>query len=559
MRRTRRAPAAADQAAASGDPSATASPTGDRVPAARARLSVVRIAVALVVVAATATGTGTLAMRALHRNHRAGVRWFAPYVDVTLTPSFDFQDAAANPNLDVVLAFVVGSATHRCQPTWGGYEGLDAAAAHLDLDRRIVRLRERGGDVVVSFGGAANQELAVSCTDPVALANAYRSVIDRYRLSVIDLDLEGAGLDPAAVARRAAAIAQVQARTRGHGGRLDVWLTVPVAPDGLPAGAIAAVRAMLRAKVDVTGVNLMTMDYGGSRPADQDMVAASLAAVDAAAGQVTTAYREVGVTLSPPQAYAKLGVTPMIGQNDVRADRLDPASARRLFDQASRRGVTRFSMWSLNRDVSCGANVDPAIADDRCSGVDQEPREFSSIFSRIRGSATPGAATPDPAVDGGRASGSGSTARAVGTVGASTPGPYAAWRPRREYDTNARVAWHGMVYEAKWWTKGASPDAQAVHEWDSPWRSVGPILAHDVPLAPASTLPAHTYPGWRLTQTYLPGDRVMAKGVGYRAKWWNRGDDPAADVDNTWQSPWEPVGPPADPSTAAPSAPRAPG
>jgi chitinase len=43
---------------------------------------------------------------------------------------------------------------------------------------------------------------------------------------------------------------------------------------------------------------------------------------------------------------------------------------------------------------------------------------------------------------------------------------------------------------------------------------------------------------------YYPGDRVQLQGTGYRAKWWTRGDDPAADVDNAWQSPWETVGAP---------------
>ncbi len=64
----------------------------------------------------------------------------------------------------------------------------------LDLDRRIMRLRERGGDAIVSFGGEVNNELAVTCTNQAALIAAYRSVINRYHSRTVDFDIEGSAL-----------------------------------------------------------------------------------------------------------------------------------------------------------------------------------------------------------------------------------------------------------------------------------------------------------------------------------------------------------------------------
>ena len=82
----------------------------------------------------------------------------------------------------LALSFVVADPGEPCTPSWGGYYSLDAAGETLDLDRRISQLRAAGGDVMVSLGGAANHELAVTCQDDGALLDAYRAVVERYDL-----------------------------------------------------------------------------------------------------------------------------------------------------------------------------------------------------------------------------------------------------------------------------------------------------------------------------------------------------------------------------------------
>src|SRR6185437_1618111 len=100
--------------------------------------------------------------------------WFAAYVDVTATPTYSFEQVGNSANRDAVLSFIVSDPSDACTPTWGGAFTMDQASASLDLDRRIARLQQQNGSVAISFGGLDNQELAVKCTDPAKLLQAYQ-------------------------------------------------------------------------------------------------------------------------------------------------------------------------------------------------------------------------------------------------------------------------------------------------------------------------------------------------------------------------------------------------
>src|SRR5690606_33769826 len=152
----------------------------------------------------------------------------------------------AAQNRDAILSFIVSSPDDGCTPTWGGVYTLDQAGAMLDLDRRIAWLTQQGGHVAVSFGGLLNDELAVGCEDEAKLTEAYRSVIDRYKLDTIDLDLELEGLTSTeAGVRRAKAIAKLQIEQRAQAKHLAVWVTLPVIPQGLTKDGTDAVALLL--------------------------------------------------------------------------------------------------------------------------------------------------------------------------------------------------------------------------------------------------------------------------------------------------------------------------
>ena len=230
-----------------------------------AELSPVRVVVLLVVLAVIGFGGWRLISNdtSAASAKSAAVPVYSPYVDVTQTPTYPFQLPSANPVSSVYLAFIVSDKSEPCTPSWGTFYTLDQAEQSLDLDARTAQLRNQGGSVMVSFGGQANSELAVGCTEPSKLVDAYMAPIQRYHSNTIDFDLEGENLaDTAANARRATAVAAIQGQMAAQHTPLRVWVTLPVSADGLTAEGIAAVQAMLSAHVKLAGVNAMAMDFG---------------------------------------------------------------------------------------------------------------------------------------------------------------------------------------------------------------------------------------------------------------------------------------------------------
>lgn len=79
-----------------------------------------------------------------------------PYTDVTLFPTFDIATAPVN---NFLLGFIVADGQN--DPSWGGYYKI-TTDFYLD---KIIKVRAKGGDVIVSFGGAAGKEIAQTTSD----------------------------------------------------------------------------------------------------------------------------------------------------------------------------------------------------------------------------------------------------------------------------------------------------------------------------------------------------------------------------------------------------------
>lgn len=459
--------------------------------------------------------------------------WFASYVDVTSTPSYAFEQQGSTTSHNSVLSFIVSSPNDPCTPTWGTFYTMDEAGNKLDLDRRIARLRQLDKQVIVSFGGALNDELALKCVDESELLNSYLSVIERYGLDTIDLDLENISLsDTEASIRRARVISKLQERRRAEGKSLAIWLTLPVAPQGLTEVGTNAVKEMLSSKVDLAGVNVMTMDYGGSKEREQSMHDASSDALIQTHRQLDILYSQAGVNLNNATLWRKIGVTPMIGQNDVANEVFTTEDATVLNQFAREKGVGRMSFWSANRDIPCGDNyVDLKIVSDSCSGVKTEKGAFAKVLSNgFDGSLSQNAAvitTDDPDAK-------------LQIVDDPTKSPYQIWNEDGTYLEKVKVVWHGNVYEAKWWTKGDMPDNPVLQSWETPWQLIGPVLPGEKPI-PLATLPPGTYPEWSGKTEYQAGQRVLFEGRPYIAKWWNTGESPASSSSNSDTAAWTPI------------------
>lgn len=241
----------------------------------------------------------------------------------------------------------------------------------------IANVRAQGGDVIVSFGGANGLELGQTCSSVAALQAQYQAVIDRYNLTRIDFDIEGAPItDTVANNRRNQAIAGLQATARATGRTLRVSYTLPVLPDGLTAPGVALLQNSANNGVELERVNIMTMDYGAIAPPDR----MGQNAIDAA-NSLLAQMRPIFPAKTDTQLRAMTGITPMIGLNDVYPEVFTLADAQMLYNFADQNGIGQLSMWSLTRDKSCpnnGAYVSPT-----CSGIVQQNYAFANIFKNF--------------------------------------------------------------------------------------------------------------------------------------------------------------------------------
>jgi chitinase len=323
---------------------------------------------ATVVLAGTGTG-------AAHAGPGAAASFprhvFAPYADVTLTVPFRLSATASAAGVKhVTLGFLTAKGGSSCQAAWGGLGSLTMDKRYLAGD--VAAMRRAGGDVIASFGGAAGTDLAVACPTVASLAAQYQSVIDTYGLTRLDFDVEGPALgNQASVDRRNAAIAQVQAAARSSGRSVAADFTLPVAPTGLPAAAQAVLRSAVAHKVAVTTVNIMAMDYG---PPESDMGAVAAQAATRTEAQLAKLYP----TKPAAALWQMLGITPMIGRNDVATEVFEPADATAVLAFARQHGAGMLAMWSLQRDHPCPAPT--TVARNDCSGVAQADWAFSATF-----------------------------------------------------------------------------------------------------------------------------------------------------------------------------------
>ncbi|WP_035876870.1 chitinase [Cryobacterium sp. MLB-32] len=491
------------------------------------RLSVVRVA-AVACVAALVVGGGIFGLNQIEdaRAASTGDSFFAGYVDVTATPEYSFESSTTDDGQSAMLSFIVADADDSCSPSWGTFFKPGESGQGRDLDRRIARFAEGGGEVAISFGGLLNDELATVCTSPSELKKAYASVVTQYPVATIDLDIEGSGLsNRAAGERRATAIAAVQQDRAAAGKPLAVWLTLPVSPTGLTEAGTTAVRQMLSADVDLAGVNLMVMDYGTGRDATQTMYETAVAAAEATHVQLESVYASLGQDVGTRAIWRTMGLTPMIGQNDEPGEVFTLRDATLLNAYAQDNGLGRMSAWSANRDRTCGGNYpDVTRVSDSCSGVEQGDRRFAEVLARgFSNRLAPVPSTPAP----------------VPTLVADNPvtSPYPIWSNTQSYVANERIVLHGHVYSAKWFTTGDQPDNPLVTTADAPWKLIGPVLPGDRPAA-VLAVPAGTYDDWSAAIVYQQGQRVLLGNRAFEAKWWTQGDSPQASLDGSDSSPW---------------------
>ncbi len=306
--------------------------------------------------------------------------YFAPYVDVTLSPTFPLTQTAQQTGTKLyTLAFVLDGGG--CKAEWGGSIPIDQGFMQADISN----LRALGGDVIASFGGEVGTELATSCGSASALQAQYQAVIDTYHLTHIDFDIEGATLgNTAANKLRDQAIIGLERAAQSAGRQLAVSFTLPVAASGLLGDGMQFVQQVVADGVNFHVINIMTMDLGGVEDT------ANLA-INAAIGF----YKQLAGFFpgkSSSQLWSMVGMTPMIGLNGSAGEVFTEQNAQTVLAFAQQHNLGELAMWSAGRDQACPGGA--SVISSMCSGI-QQPFDFSKIFNQfnIGGGTTP---TPTP-------------------------------------------------------------------------------------------------------------------------------------------------------------------
>lgn len=300
---------------------------------------------------------------------------FAPYMYVGFGDDFKLTDGAEAGGVNhYTLAFVIALQTgdhkkpvYQPVPSWDG---------RIPMDQRfyadqIEALRRRGGDVIASFGGESGKELANVIDDPAQLQRAYQTVIDRYRFTWLDFDIEGRSLNrgKAANERRNTALATLQKANPG----LIVSYTLPVDPAGLSAASLALLADAMKQGVRIRSVNLMVM-YFGKNYTHHGKSEGQLG-IDSA--------NQAHGQLAQIDPAIQIGLCPRIGKNGS-ADELftleDAKTLKAFADQTP--WICSLHYWNINED----ANLPKYSKDWAAMGKDTpaaeplRPWSFAKIF-----------------------------------------------------------------------------------------------------------------------------------------------------------------------------------
>ncbi|MBB5193360.1 chitinase [Silvimonas terrae] len=397
------------------------------------------------------------------------------------------------------LAFLVSS---------GGC-AVDNSVSQMQSD--LTAFQAAGGRVILSFGGANGTYLEAACTS-TQMANLIAGILQTTGVRAIDFDVEGKQLGKGGLNTvRNAAILQLQQRYPS----LYVSFTLPVAQNGLDSNGLAAVQSAALAGVNVSMVNLMTMDYCDSNCGISNMGKVATGSASAVYAQL----QNVFPAKTSGELWGMIGITPMVGVNDDSSEVFSTNDASTVAGFARQNGLGLLSYWALQRDRAGTGSKDDF------SDTTQTNFQFLHLFQAAQtgggGVSTPSPTpTPTPAPT--------PVPTPVPTPKPTpTPTPasacYAAWNANTAYTGGALVSESAVNYKANWWTQGNNPASSSGPTGSGePWSVVGDChggsTATPVPTpAPAPPLSAGGCPAWLDGGSYAVGAVVSFNGKTYTA------------------------------------------
>ena len=288
-------------------------------------------------------------------------RLFAPYVWLGSNDGFQLtQCEEATAQKHYTLAFIIADKDGHA--AWFGRVPMDQ---NLYADQ-IETIRKHGGDVIISFGGAAGPELALANNNAQKLEAEYQTAVDHYNFTWLDFDIEGKALNDDDVnARRNTAVAGLQKKNPN----LRITFTLPVNPNGISRHSQTLLADAKAKGIKVYSANIMVMDYGARISNAKKMS-------DLAIACATKTHEQI----APIDPTISIGLCPMIGQNDVKEEIFSPDDAKSLRDWAAAQPwICSLSFWSINRDTGKPGRREGTTR----SGINQQPWEFTTIFQQF--------------------------------------------------------------------------------------------------------------------------------------------------------------------------------
>ena len=379
------------------------------------------------------------------RTARAATAWpahvFAPYVDTGESNTTLTTVAADDGTQYFTLAFVNGAGCQWSLPSQSGWQS------------QVSALQAEGGDVSISFGGYTVDtdatDLGAQCSSASAMAAQVESVVSTFNVTHLDFDIESnEQTDSADLALTAQALAQVRSWASANGDQLTISYTIPVLPTGFTSEGEGVLTTALANGFTPNIVNIMTMDYGTS---GTEMGSAANQALDSAASQLESIYG-----ISESAAYAMLGNTPMIGQNDTSGEIFTVADASTVESYAAQQGIAWLSFWAEGRDNDgCPGDT---TASSTCSGISQSDGAFTQAFQAFTSGGGGGGGTPTP-----------TPTQPTPTAAPACGCCAAAWVNNIAYTSGNEVSYNGDDWTANQWNYDEAPGGPA-----GAWTSDGP-------------------------------------------------------------------------------------
>jgi chitinase len=203
------------------------------------------------------------------------------------------------------------------------------------------------------------------CTDAASYAMALSTFVDQTGITDLDFDIEQGPVETAAAnTQRGQGLKMVQ-----DAKHIQVSFTLQTDLSGLDSGARAVITGAVTAGVVISHVNLMVMDYG-NMPAGTAIAPIAIKSLNGAVPQL----QKIIPGLTTEQAWAMLGATPDIGQNDDN-EIFTLQDAKDLIAFAKQNKLGLVSFWNIQRDQVCGRG--------ECSMHDNANFDYSNIFKTV--------------------------------------------------------------------------------------------------------------------------------------------------------------------------------